>query len=291
MLSFSKKQVFFTGKTRLLAAAALLGLGACYFDMTEMRMETAKRLATPSFMFERHIKAEPFNLTVFERVHKEGGDATVYIEGDGVAWVSRQQASLDPTPRNPVALHLATRDNGPNVIYMARPCQFTKMTEPGPCPVEYWTSGRFAPEVIDSMNAALDNIKARHAITHFNLVGFSGGAAVAALVASRRDDVASLRTVAGNLDHVKANANHGVSQMDASLNAVDVAAKIAHIPQHHFLGEWDDVITPDIYESFRSASGQTSCIRSSLVRQADHETGWVSVWPELLKSPLDCNKL
>lgn len=273
------------------AAALIAGLGltGCYFDTQEMRLETAKRIAMPSFMIHREIRAEPFFLTAYERVHKEHAPATIYIEGDGVAWVSRSRPSLDPTPRNPVALHLASRDLGPNVIYLARPCQYSGLTVDAPCDAKYWTSDRFSPEVMHAMNDALDNIKKKYDITEFNLVGFSGGGAVAALLTEERDDVATLRTVAGNLDHVKLNEMHEVSQMPNSLNPADNAAKIANIPQHHFIGEWDDVVTPAIFDSFRAAAGPSSCIRSSMVKRVDHETGWVNIWPTLLKAPLDCN--
>lgn len=271
--------------------AAGLGLGACYFDTTELRLETAKRIATPSFMLHRNIPAGQFMFTTYERVHQKGKPATVYIEGDGVAWVSKKRPSLDPTPRNPVALHLASRDMSPNVIYLARPCQFSGMTaEEAPCDTKHWTGERFSPEVIASMNAALENIKKKYDIPAFNLVGFSGGGAVAALLAAEREDVASLRTVAGNLDHEALNRMHGVSPMPRSLNAADVASQIAHIPQHHFIGEWDEVITPAVYDSFRAAAGPSTCMRSSMVREVDHETGWVNIWPTLLKAPLDCNK-
>jgi len=277
----------FMTATALITATALSG---CYFDKMSMRHQVVDRLAGPVQMMKREISAEPFQLTVIERVRNQGGNARIYIEGDGVAWVSKNQPSLDPTPRSPVALHLATRDNSPNVIYMARPCQYSKMTRPGPCPSEYWRGKRFAPEVINSMSVALDDIKRRHGIREFELIGFSGGAAVAALLAAGRDDVISIRSVAGNLNHAQVNANHKVSQMSGSLNPVDIAASIAHIPQHHFIGEWDKIITPDVYDSFRAAAGPNSCMRSSMVREADHESGWVSVWPAALARPVDCNR-
>lgn len=270
------------------ALVASLGLGACYLDISEMRLETAKRIATPSFMLHREIPAAPFMLTVHERIHQKGSAATVYIEGDGVAWVSKKRVSLDPTPRNPISLHLASRDSSKNVIYMARPCQYSKMMAAGPCDVKYWTSDRFSPEVMNSMDAALDNIKSKYDITEFNLVGFSGGGAVAALLTAERNDVASLRTVAGNMDHETLNRIHNVSQMPRSLNPVGVAASIANVPQHHFIGEWDEVVTPAIFDSFRAAAGPSNCIRSSMVKKVDHEDGWVNIWPDLLAAPLDC---
>lgn len=277
----------------LCSAAALIGaiaLGGCYFDVQPLRVETAKRLAAPAFMLNRQIPADPFLLTAYERVHDRGAPATVYIEGDGVAWVSKSRPSLNPTPRNPVALHLATHDVSPNVIYLARPCQYIEWQEEyEACDVRYWTGERFSPEIIAAMNEALDNIKRKYDVPSFNLVGFSGGGAVAALLAARRDDIDTLRTVAGNLDHVRLNEMHGVSQMPKSLNPAESAAKIAHIPQHHFIGEWDEVVTPAVYDSFRAAAGPSTCMRSSMVKRVDHETGWVNIWPTLLKAPLDCN--
>lgn len=272
--------------------ASGLGLGACYFDTQDLRLETAKRIADPSFLLHRNIPAGPFMLTAYERVYRRGAPATVYIEGDGVAWVSKSRPSLDPTPKNPVALHLASRDNSPNVIYLARPCQYTHKLEKdaAPCDPRYWTSERFSPEVIADMSAALDNIKKKYDIPSFDLVGFSGGGAVAALLTAERDDIDSLRTVAGNLNHVLLNQMHEVSQMPGSLNPADIAADIAHVPQHHFVGEWDEVVTPAIYDSFRVAAGPTTCMRSSIVKEVDHETGWVNIWPTLLHAPLDCNK-
>jgi len=267
-----------------------LGLGACYFDTSELRLETAKRIATPSFMLHRNIPAGEFMFTAYERVHQKGKPATIYIEGDGVAWLSKSRPSLDPTPRNPVGLHLASHDTGPNVIYLARPCQFSGLIDGTACSDKYWTMERFSPEVIAAMNAAVENIKRKYDISSFNLVGFSGGAAVAALLTAERDDVTSLRTVAGNLDHELLNRMHGVSQMTRSLNPTQVAPQIANIPQHHFIGEWDEVVTPAIYDSFRAAAGPSTCMRSSMVKEVDHETGWVNIWPTLLQAPLDCNK-
>ena len=48
----------------------------------------------------------------------------VYIEGDGYAWATTTDPSDDPTPINPLALRLAAVDDAPNVLYLARPCQF-----------------------------------------------------------------------------------------------------------------------------------------------------------------------
>jgi len=197
---------------------------------------------------------------------------------------------LDPTPKNPVALKLAQLDDAGNVIYLARPCQYSKTTDSSPCDPKYWTSHRFAPEVIGAMNTALDNIKQRHQITGFNLIGFSGGGNVVALLAKRRNDVLSLRTVAGNLDHTTYNSMHKVSQMPASLNAKGIAKNISHIPQIHFIGGQDKIVPKEVYESYKASSGDTNCVKSYVVDKATHIKGWESVWNWLLNQPVDCDK-
>ena len=275
----------------VVALGAALSTSACIAQSKGvMRPETAHRLATPAFMHQRIIPAAPFALTAYERIRQRGGDATVYIEGDGQAWLSRRTPSFDPTPVNPVALHLATRDDGPNVIYLARPCQYSKGLEAyAPCDDRaWWTSKRLAPEVLDSMNAALSDIKKRYDIKKFDLVGFSGGGGVAVLLATQRKDIAGIRTVAGNLDHDTFTAYHGISPMSGSINPLGAAAKTAAIPQHHFIGEWDDVVPQGIVASFLKAAGSDRCIQYSIVKETSHEKGWVDKWPELLKEPVKC---
>lgn len=263
----------------------LLLVGAC---TTISRDESARSLALTAHLTKKEIATAPFMLTSFERIQSPGGEVHLYIEGDGLAWVSRHTPSLDPTPKNPVSLKLAVQDASPNVIYLARPCQYSKLTTAGACPQKYWTSHRFAPEVMASMNMALDEIKSRYGITGFHLTGFSGGANVAALLTEQRNDVLSLRTVAGNLDHVLLHQIHGVSQIPNSLNAKNKARTISHIPQYHFIGEEDKVVLPAIARSFISASGQTHCIRSKIIPGVSHGKGWPDKWPALLKYPLDC---
>jgi pimeloyl-ACP methyl ester carboxylesterase len=199
---------------------------------------------------------------------------------------------MNPTPDYPVGLHLASRDLAENVIYVSRPCQYSGMVaENTPCPQEYWTDRRFSLDVMQSMNMVLDKLRDRYDLRGFHLVGYSGGAAVAAMLVAKRDDVLSLRTVAGNLDHVTLNNFHHVSPMPGSLNPRDFAQDIAHIPQHHFLGAWDDIVPPGVYDSFRGAMGPSTCVRMSMVDEVNHEDGWVNRWPSLLAMPVDCDVL
>lgn len=94
-----------------------------------------------------------------------------------------------------MGLKLAALDASPNVVYLARPCQYVWSPL---CSDIYWTDRRFAVEVVEAMSAAIDRLILPGQKLH--LVGYSGSGAVAVLVAARRPDVVSLRTIAGNLD-------------------------------------------------------------------------------------------
>ena len=284
----SQKQLLLV-KLLTLALIIVLLVG-CAGISAEGRTKTAQHIAANAQLQERQITAEPFILTVFERTDKPGAPATIYIEGDGLAWLSRQEPSLNPTPNDPLALRLAAEDPGDNVIYMARPCQFSGLSNVSAiCPKEYWTSQRLSPEELQSDNVALDAIKVRYRLTGFNLVGYSGGGGVAALLAGMRGDVLSLRTVAGNLDPVLFSQLHRISKPAAdTLSPLSVAAKTAHIPQQHFVGGKDAIVSLDIVQSFRRAVGTSYCVRTTKIENASHNEGWVNVWRELLRAPLDC---
>lgn len=120
----------------------------------------------------------------------------VYLEGDGRAWITATQPSLDPTPRDLLLARLALSDPRPSV-YLARPCQFVQ--SPG-CTPQYWTHARFAQEIVDSLSEALDQLQRQHGNRDFELIGYSGGGALALLLAAARDDIAQVQTLAG-VDH------------------------------------------------------------------------------------------
>ncbi len=255
----------------------------------QSRLDTAQSISQRTLLLPETITAAPFDITIYKRIQNPGMPASVYIEGDGLAWMDRSTPSFDPTPTNPMGFRLAALDKGGNVIYLARPCQYTKMSTRGkPCPQKYWTSHRFAPEVLDSMNAVLDILKSRHHISEFDLVGFSGGAAVAILLAERRHDIRSFRSIAGNLDHQKLHDIHGVSQLSGSLSTIEVAPAISNISQHHFAGGRDKIVPAEIARHFVEASGNSGCVNMTVIANVTHLEGWEDVWPRLQDIPLYC---
>ncbi|MFM0642541.1 alpha/beta hydrolase [Paraburkholderia metrosideri] len=240
----------------------------------------ADSLAGPAGLKRELINTDSFVLTAFSRISRTGAPLDLYIEGDGLAWISRNEPSQDPTPSEALGLALAATDPAPNVVYLARPCQFAPMVMNPRCGVPYWTGKRFAPEVVASMNEAVSQFAARVPGQRVNLVGYSGGGALAVLIAARRADVASIRTVAGNLDDEFVNRLHDVSSMPQSENAIDFASRVAAIPQIHFSGADDTVVPPSVAQRFVNAAG-VRCARALTVPDLAHNSDWSVRWPGL----------
>ncbi|AYR26327.1 alpha/beta hydrolase [Herbaspirillum rubrisubalbicans] len=260
-------------------------LAALLAGCTSDPLRHADAISDRSDLQREEVRGGRFLLTSYVHARKRAPLLRVYIEGDGRAWITRSQHSLDPTPITAMGLRLAANDGG-DVVYLARPCQFTSMTRNPDCQPAYWTGLRYGSEVVTSMDEALSYYVARLQPDRLELVGYSGGGSIAVLLAARRKDVSAIRTVAGNLDHVAMNRWHEVSQMPRSLNPIDFAAQVAHIPQLHVSGSEDKVIPTAITRTFVARAAP--CAALKVVPGMKHESDWGALWPELLQVPLPC---
>ncbi|MGE3479685.1 MAG: hypothetical protein AB7G80_09470, partial [Dongiaceae bacterium] len=199
-------------------------------------LEAADQTAATSNFSQTVLITPSFTLVSYTRFAKPGEPLRVYIEGDGRGWNSGSPP-VDPTPPDSLVLALAMMDPSPNVAYLARPCQYTHWLGQYNCEEAYWQEKRFAPEVIKSTNSAIDQLKEKAESPAIELVGFSGGGAVAVLAAAERNDVTSMRTLAGNLDTVALVTRHQITPFTGSLNPMDYANMVQTIPQHHFIGD------------------------------------------------------
>jgi hypothetical protein len=246
----------------------------------------ADNLAHKSHLQKGEMVVDEFVLTSYSHIGDVNQPINVYIEGDGLAWITRNELSLDPTPREAIGLALATQDPASNVVYLARPCQFNDFTVT-PCDSAYWSNKRFSEKVIVAMNQELDSFTHQIINQKVNLIGYSGGAAVAVLLAARRHDIASLRTIAGNLDSEYVNHYHQVDAMLESLNPIDVTNQVNDIPQLHFVGLQDKVIPKAVANRFIKQQKNVNC--SNLIEvQAEHQRNWLEKWPSLMQISLPC---
>lgn len=266
----------------MLCLCALAGCAAA--ALFEGKRARAVRLATEAGWQELELEAGRFTLTAFHKgLEGSAAELVVYIESDGDAWRNRFQLAADPTPANPLALRLALEDPAPSVLYLGRPCQYTRPATARNCDPAYWAGQRYSEAVIDSIDAAIDQVKRRAAAPAVALVGYSGGGAVAALVAARRGDVARLITVAANLDHAAWTAHHRLAPLSGSLNPADHAERLQSLPQVHFAGAKDRVVPPRIVEAYLARMDAGARARLVVVEGADHDCCWVEAWPDLLR--------
>ena len=246
------------------------------------RNVTADKIAENANFGKAYLETKNFTLTAYYHFTKPGEPFNIYIEGDGNAWSNRTHLSEDPTPRNSLVLKLAIIDPSPNVAYLARPGQYPVPCStliPDPC---YWSDKRFSQEVVTSVNEAINQLAYLANSAKINLIGYSGGGAIAVLVAAHRKDVLSLRTIAGNLDSDAVNKYHHVSALSGSLNPIDFVEKIKDLPQRHFVGSNDKVVPVFITESFVKQMGDKDFKRITVVKGATHAKGWRERWKELL---------
>jgi len=267
--------------TIILLLVTTLMCGCSTMPLFIGRSSIADSIAVEAGFSKEYVKAGSFTLMTYQKFNGPSDKISIYIEGDGRAWETKHELSDDPTPSNPVALRLAAVDPANNVAYIARPGQYSPSGIPD-CDSKYWSGRRLATEVVESMDSVIDILKEKSGAKYLELVGYSGGGAIAVLVAATRHDVVALRTVAGNLDTRAFCKYHHVSPLDGSMNPLDVAQKVAHIPQRHFVGSKDKIVPSAIAESFIKMEGDKDYERITVVDGVSHSDGWQKRWRELL---------
>ncbi|MGM0423101.1 MAG: alpha/beta fold hydrolase [Pseudomonadota bacterium] len=254
-------------------------LTACSIMPPEKRVQLAQTFASASeWQKQIIVSGEMFDLASFiPATQHKSSVLTVYIEGDGFAWSGHHRPSLNPTPHDPLALKLALAHppGGGNAVYLSRPCQYVNLDEQPACDQRYWTSHRFAPEVIRSTSKAIDSLKNKFGAESLVLIGYSGGGALAALVAAhRRNDVARLVTVAGNLDIKAWSMFHQLTPLEGSLNPADFWQRLVDIPQVHYVGGKDKVMPELISRAYARRFPAEKKPKIVVMEDFDHHCCW-----------------
>ena len=219
-----------------------------------------------------HLVYARAGLNMARRVH-------VYLEGDGLPWATPDRVSADPTPRYPLALHLMARDPAPSLL-LGRPCYYG-VSDAGPCTPWLWTHGRYSEQVVGSMAAALRRLLSGNPGARIALLGYSGGGALAMLLAERLESVERVVTVAANLDIAAWTDLHGYSPLTGSLNPVERPILPVRIERIHLAGETDQRVPVRLV---RDAAVNDPIALVRVVPGFDHRCCWEEQWPAILKS-------
>lgn len=267
----------------------IIALSACArapIPSPVMREQNATHLAQAANWQLLTIKTPRFVLASYvpKKIEKSK-TLTIYIEGDGFAWKTPTTISDNPTPINPVGLKLALSHPVQHgaAAYLARPCQYVSGMEWKTCSSSDWTNQRFSRKIIDASSEAVDKLKADAGANELTLVGYSGGGAVAALLAAQRTDVTYLVTVAGNLDTEYWVKQNKYKPLTGSLNPADQVVKLTSIEQLHFVGEDDVTVRPEVAEAYAERFPKDAKLTIKVIPGFDHFCCWAEEWPTLFK--------
>ena len=253
--------------------------GCSFVPLGQDARAAADTIATRVGMRAAFESAGDFELLTYRRgIDTAAGPVHVYVEGDGRAWRGRR-APRNPTPYSPLGLRLAAKDPAPAVLWIARPCMYLPQLAADRCDPRWWTSHRYATEVVGAMNSVVSRVVGAHGVT---LIGHSGGGALATLIASRRNDVVELITIGAPLDLGFWTAQGKMTPLHGSLDPIDVAHLLAELPQRHLAGDHDRVVPSEVIRRFVSAVPLPNHARLEVQRGRTHRCCWEREWPQLL---------
>lgn len=208
---------------------------------------------------------------------RRAGQVHVYLEGDGIPWSSRTRVARDPTPRNALALRLMASDPAPS-LYLGRPCYHGLADSEG-CSPWLWTHGRYSEEVVSSMSAALRRALGPDMDRDITLIGYSGGGALAMLIAARVNQAKRVVTVAANLDIDAWTDHHGYSRLNGSLNPALQPPLPQNIRQIHLAGGKDHRVPPRLSRHTISKQSNATFV---VLPEFNHVCCWERDWRSIL---------
>ncbi len=230
------------------------------------------------FVFQK-IQTSAFDLASWARVERSHPFLRIYLEGDGFAWRTPYRPSYNPTPLTTLVLDLAEKDKNNNVVYLARPCQYIFSKQ---CDVYFWTIGRFDERIIQAQIEAVKHLIQTYQAKEVQLIGYSGGATVALLVALNVPEVSSVITLAGVLDHEAWTTYHQDTPLKGSLNPMAEKKRLALLPQRHYVGEKDKTVPPALTQAYLASFDEPHFITRIVLPEVSHQKGWDKAWEEIL---------
>ena len=215
----------------------------------------------PEGFEERQIQTEHFSLAVWVKdTIQQGQPFRLYIEGDG-----------DPNPKYQIAKYFASIDDTPNVIYTARPCQWSKdkicKTRPNIYGID-----RFHPDLIQEMQELTEYLIKKYHAPSIELIGYDSGAVIALELAAKLP-VSRVITIAGITDTSAYALYNGIRLPDDAVNPSEHLSVLSTIPQIHYVGADDDITPRRLVERFVSKMYNSKSAMVKVVSDTDH-TDW-----------------
>ncbi len=195
--------------------------------------------------FNPHIiSSEKYDIFTYQKISNTTAPIHIYIEGDGNSYDGAGRPTSNPTPRGTLLREIASNDSAPNVVYMARPCQYIMSDL---CRQSDWTTGRFSSEIIDSVSSAIQQIAHSQPII---LIGYSGGALISGLVILENANLNIKKwiTIAGVLNHSDWTDYFNDSPLTHSLDLY----RLPNIHQVHYIASHDETVPQSLSNKWLS---------------------------------------
>ena len=218
--------------------------------------------------------------TEFDHVlYWQNGDVNrtlhVYLDGDGTP-IRDDYPAQDPTPREPLMLHLLALDPGP-AVYVGRPC-YHGLAQAHDCENGLWTNARYSERVVSSLAAVVQAIMIARGYEGVSFFGYSGGGTLAALIAERQPRTKSLVTIAANLDIDAWADHHEQPRLAGSLNPAVRPPLPNHVRQRHYVGRHDRIVPATLL----AAALRERNTKPIIIDGYDHVCCWADRWQSIL---------
>ena len=253
--------------------------GCASIPFAQDPQESADAIAGKSGLLGAFERVGDFELLTYRRgISTTRGPVHIYIEGDGRAWRARRPPR-NPTPYAPMGLRLAAQDPAPALLWIARPCMYLDDAATARCDPQWWTSHRYAPVVVDALNALISRAVGNREVV---LIGHSGGGALATLIAANRGDVAGLITIGSPLDLDFWTTQGGMTPLHGSRNPIEIAHLLGNLPQRHLTSNEDKVVPRAVVQRFVEAIPQPNSAQLEVWPEHSHQCCWARDWRQLL---------
>lgn len=214
---------------------------------------------TPTGFEKKIVESEKLNFVIWEKAGIQPQETLrFYIEGNG-----------NPNPKKPIALSLAKEDSYNNIIVLTRPCQYVqnKICQN----TDIWKTERYNPEIIEQIQEVITFFIKKHKAKNIEFVAYSDAAPIAFILAQRLGGTKKIITIAGVLDIDSYAKQNDLPSFKNAQNLTGMKNFVAQIPQIHYIGSEDTVVTRSMTERFISKLNNPKDITLKIVHGFDHQ--------------------
>ena len=240
-----------------------------------------------------------------------GGPLYVYIEGDngpglnipnfGFTDIMNNVTGFDvpemdvsltsnkstTTPVRSIALRMALQHEDDPILYVGQPCQYFSVEIHENCTRDFWQNERYSENAVLALDRAISSAKSKlEKDRPIILIGYDHGGTLAALVATVRNDVVGLITVASILALDQNRIQKGQSPLFRSLDPESLNHLLREIPHYHFSGENDDLAPSANADQYAASLGPDALFWAEVRKNNGHICCWEQDWPKLLLKAL-----